>query len=376
MHFARRSQYGWIGADFGARVVKVAQLVRSDGEVRLAGCAAIPLELPQAVGAAEAGSGPTWSAAPRGDAPATAWRGGEQLGDAARAARELAEGLRGKAAAAAVSMRDCEVHLADLATADESPRRLGEATRSLLADVARTPLEALVFDAWPAGDAGAARSSKRYVLTLLRASSDAAAEAVRECGWRCRAIDAQPWAAARALALSSEADPDRGDALLDWGASGAVLTWAARGVPLHARPLKRAALARIFAELETRLGLFPEESRQLLANPDLPSATQGGLRLAAEIVRHGLAEVAEEIRRTLVYWRTLSRGGSPQGIVLAGGGALLPGAVDALATSLALPVRAWDLPRCEAGEQGPATSLFAVAAGLSALAWEDRCSAL
>jgi hypothetical protein len=84
-----------------------------------------------------------------------------------------------------------------------------------------------------------------------------------------------------------------------------------------------------------------------------------------------LARLAHGLRRTLDYWRGITRGKLPEAIFIFGGGGTLAGIGQRLTDQLGIRVEPWHLPAEESAHaaQLPPACLLGVAVGLSALGW-------
>ena len=82
-----------------------------------------------------------------------------------------------------------------------------------------------------------------------------------------------------------------------------------------------------------------------------------------------LSHFVAEVKRTIEFINLQFRSIAPQRLVVAGGGALVPGLPEVLAAETGLKVRLWSL--ASEGNSRPDEALYAVAAALSSLAWEE-----
>jgi len=155
-------------------------------------------------------------------------------------------------------------------------------------------------------------------------------------------VDAAPLALTNAL---SRGVAHEGEArlLLDIGLTGSWLTLYQRGAPYFARRLDWGG-ASVTAAIATALAVPLEEAEEwkLEAGSDSPS-----LRLRPDApemlaVRSSVAALAEEIRRSFAFYRTLGTLPDPLTLWVSGGTARLPGLAGQLSEGLGVPVLRFD----------------------------------
>ncbi|MCA9261990.1 MAG: hypothetical protein KDA61_22385 [Planctomycetales bacterium] len=393
----RAKIYGLIGVDVGHRAVKVAQLVRRGARLEI-GAAAVAAATDQtqsatygnlkATGAsltAAAHTEATWQSESRStDAWAAEARADEAWADEAwaddrygdvdliRAAADICERLSGRCAAATLSMGRCELHLLD--GTPNGRGREGLARWGRLETAATQRLSELSVDGWLAGAGGEKETPRTHVVGMLASDADAIVDDLASLGWRCEAIDAVPWAVARAAALDDRFDVDAGGLCLDWGDASTTLTLARRGRPLFARELKAPSAGEVVRRVADELKMHRGEAERLVAK--LARGDAAVSPLAGALVERAVCEaattVAREITRTAAFWKSALLGEEVRDLFVMGAGALLPYAIDRLRTTWGAPVESWTM-RVAADFVGrpPACALLAPAVGLSALAWEE-----
>lgn len=155
-------------------------------------------------------------------------------------------------------------------------------------------------------------------------------------------VDAAPLALTNAL---SRGVAHEGEArlLLDIGLSGSWLTLYQRGAPYFARRLDWGG-ASITAAIAQSLAVPLEEAEEwkLEAGSDSPS-----LRLQPDspemlAARASAASLAEEIRRSFAFYRTIGRLPDPLTLWMSGSTARLPGLAGQLSEGLGIPVLRFD----------------------------------
>jgi Tfp pilus assembly PilM family ATPase len=335
---------GWIGFDVGDASVKAAQVVRKGSEFRIASAAMIPRRQ-------------RWKADElTADAPLSS-------GDEMMAAASICDRLVGRAAAAVLPMVLCETVQVSASTA----RRGGDELIASVEAELHQSLAGNVIASWPAS----LSSEKVNVVTVPTAWSEQVSGDIAGGRWDCRAIDALPWALARAVVMAAPEAASGAVAALDWGYGRATLTFIHQGTPAFVRTLKDCGYQHFVAAAESALRLSTADAEKVLRRYGLEPADACG-RVISEALAAPMSRLENELRRTLGHWQSQSRGAKPQSISLFGGGSLLRGAADRLAAVLEMPVPLWSLPPIDesVSEQLPPASLLGPAVAASALAWE------
>ncbi|MBA3482917.1 MAG: hypothetical protein H0T51_14000 [Pirellulales bacterium] len=349
---------GWIGFDLGATSVKVAQVVRTDAGPRIRSAAIVPRAERWAPGALT-------DDRPRSSA------------DEIRCSASLCDRLHGANAASILPVTVCDVVQMEAPAA----KRGGavDLLRAMEAETHRTMRDRVV-DSWPVS----LQPGKINVVAAPRAWSEQISADVAAAGWNCRVIDALPWALARAASLNSGVDAGTPVAALDWGYGKSTITLVHNGVPVHVRSLKDCAFQTILETISRGLRLDEGDAELLLQKHGLTTAS-GGIRsaeLAAspapgssvidDLLEQPLNRLTLELRRTLDFWRGITRGKLPEAIFIFGGGGTLAGIGDRLTEQLGIRVGPWQLPAEEPADaaQLPPACLLGAAIGLSAVAWE------
>jgi Tfp pilus assembly PilM family ATPase len=347
----RREQKGWLGIDIGTANVKIAQLVRSDEQMRVLATA----QVPRSARLPEEGQ----------ESVESLWSASGEI----RAAVAIGGGFRGRHAAAAMPMGFCDVHqVSNLAVGEAD---LDREIRSVIETATQCSADHLEFDIWPA-DLG---SRERWnVLAVARPWSDRIYFDVANSGFACHTIDGVPQALARAVSLSASGDAVPPMAVLDWGFSQATFCLIAEGQPVYVRVLKDCSFQAMLSAVASELGVTLDEAGVLL---EKYGARGLNFKTEDEIVSMIAAMVAEPIRhlenelaKTLAHVGYQHRQTAPRKLVLFGGGALVGGLPRHLSRKLRLETSVWSFDKRPPDAERH-DALFGIAMALSALAWED-----
>ena len=354
---------GWIGIDIGTHSVKMAQVERNSGSVRLRRAAAIQRLEP-------------WPAADRLPASSALPSLGQIL-----AAAEYSRGLRGRRAACGLPMSVCEVRGLNIPAGDVRQRRA--MIESELAEDWADRATSVEFDFWEVDVPRIAvneNPANVHVVAAPRPWIDQMADDCRSARLDCWAVDAAPMALGRAAALANQGGTPQPVLAIDWGFRSATLVVAARGQPLYTRALRDSQLSHVITAVESQLGVSRDEAQHLLFTYGLITAAdehQPDTELQAaitEAAENTLDALTREVDRTIQFLSTSRAAWLPDAVVLAGGGACIANVEGHLQTRLEMPVAAWRLPGSSPNgtTDGTSVALFAQAAALSALAWGER----
>lgn len=314
---------GWVGIDAGASAVKLAQVSRRSGRLRVQrtalACRSAPLAPDE-----------------------------EPLRSSLQEIQTvlaIAGGTR-RVAAGALSMSQCDLVAGRASLAGANPPLIGQPWRG----------------AAGRGDDG------WYTLATPEAVADRLCRDLSRAGLSCRSIDGMTHALARATELAAPAPDGVAIGAIDWSHSGAVLVICRDGRPAYVRRLRNCGLAEVEGLLAAELRIGRLGACELMAKAARQSDTAADL--IADIAAPVAGRLATELIRTLEHLRSHREPIRPTQVLLFGGGALL-GLHAELTDRTGTPVRPWTLPGA-APEIAWELPLFGPAIALSALAWEPR----
>lgn len=351
-----QSSTGPIGVDFGARGLKIVQLRRQSGQVRVqaAKCVDLPHE---------------------SDAASASQALAEQVRDAL-ASGEFS-GKRCVVSPARDDVHSCSVRMPKLPEADLAQAVCWEAAERF--GLERTEME---VDSIRLGDVHRASESREEIL-LVAATHDrlhSRLEPLLAAGLRPVAVDFAPVALARlhSMLCRRESDRERVRGVLEIGASGAMFI-VLRGdqvalckpIPIGGRDFDQSVADHLGIDLKTARELRAKRLESP-AGAEKDDATE---RAVFESVRALLDRIVKETSLCLRYYGVTFRGRPPDPIILAGGDALEP-RFGAMLTQVGKLEIVTDDPASPAAplfaefrERGPRGSgppqRWAVAAGLS-----------
>jgi type IV pilus assembly protein PilM len=353
-------QLGWIGVDIGTHTVKLAQVVRDGGEVRLHRAAVIQRP--------------------------TSWAGDDALAleqpipssFEIQAALESG-GFSGKNALCTLPMNVCQLRCLNVPPGTEVERRtiIGGELAEDWAEL-RQPME---FDFWEMETGRSDKASEAFNVSVLAASRLWVSQLWRDCRKNrldCWAIDGAPLTIARAIGLVGGATGGRRVLAIDWGYSNTTLCVVGDEWPLYCRRVHECGFGRVLDGVMQAFDVTLDEAQYLADTQGLHSTNsqapcdatmQSAITQAAEGT---LDELVRQIRRTLSFTESQRRHLQPAAIWLMGGGAAMRNVADYLSQIVGLPVHIWSLTAEEAAgacTAGTRAAVFSAAATLSAAAW-------
>lgn len=352
---------GWIGVDLGTHAVKIAQVERRGGRIRLRDAVAVPRQAPW--------SGDDLQAAPPLPS-ADDVRGGLLLGN----------NFSGRRAACLMTMQLCQTHSLNVpAGSPRERRRLIAEELDKMTDGAMADCE---FDFWDSSLA-VDQTEQNTGVTALSVPRNWATRAggdVFRAGLRCGVMDAVPFAVSRAVAMV--AGRDEPVAALDWGYRSLTFCLVYRGSPAYVRTIRGAGLEELVEPLRDSLNISSDEAVAVLAKHGLPLVDEidvSEIQMAiGKIVAEKLERLVDELNRTLAFLRAQRKPLLPRRLWLFGGGATVRNVAKFLTQKIDLPVAVWDFPGAAGAnrtDRGAVQkthcplAMFGPAMALSSLAW-------
>jgi Tfp pilus assembly PilM family ATPase len=353
---------GWIGVDVGLRTVKLAQVERVGGELRL--CEAVVVQRPAPIDADASEETPPIASA-----------------DEIRAALSVGKRFSGRAAACLLSMGACDLRALEVPPGNEARQRTAIASQLHGASSRGDPDRE--FDFWPtdvAGDEPRSDSATVSVLSVSRQWVARLAEDLRQAGLSCQTLDGLPLALARVVRMAASAGDREPVAVVDWGFVRATFYVVMHGRPVFARCLRGCGLNCVTQSLCEALGVSLDEAQRLLTRHGLAESPRGGGPMREELqvviadaVAPPLKAVVHELNRTLSFLKSQRPTLWPQRIWLLGGGGTVKNIAGFLGARIGVPVRVWGLANASIQDQTATDyppGILAPAIAASALAWE------
>lgn len=230
---------------------------------------------------------------------------------------------------------------------------------------------ALQLSCWDLPEA--ARASKGTAVMAVgytHAKADAYLDVLEGAGLDVVAMDTAASAIARACLPLQSADATT--AVLDMGAGAARLVLVQAGVVTYERTVADCGLAHLATLLGDRLDLDREQVQFVLEDAGLgePGERRGAEALGAArlTIVAQLAPLLADLQMTFAYAEQRYPASPVNQLLLAGGGALMPGVAAHMAQGLGLVVRCvgcGEVVHCDTGADDHATPLLLKAIGLA-----------
>ena len=349
---------GWIGVDVGTHTVKLAQLEKRAGTVRLVDALVVRRSQAWQVGDAGSRAGP--------------WESIREI----RAGLALSKKFRGRDAAVSLPMAVCDVRECQVPTDSSEGPRWETVAQELKAAWGNT-FDQRELEFWNADlPVGQPKSKETlFAFSIPGSWSTRVVKDMTQSGLDGLVLDGLPLALARAVQLGG--DLAGGSVLaVEWGCPRASLCGVFAGHPYYVRCLRGGGFDDVIQSLRVAMSLTTEEAEKLLTEHGLADC---GLHprskmqaVIEDVITEPLEGFVHELKRTLAFLRQHRRGISHQKMILLGGGACLRNVAPFLTDKLVLPVEVWqpDVERMQHGSQPQLPiELFGPAMALSSLRW-------
>ncbi len=368
-HHALRRSYGWTGIEIGCHTINMAQVCKIDNRWLLTAVWSIEHTTPYPLESIPIAS-------PSDEA--FGWLASEEICEYGLAPTlELLENLN-----SLFHGRDCAATLTDgmiayreleLPSSDSAETK--SMVRSEIALETECELEELSTDCWELpSNRPRAETPSFGAVSLKKSTALLLASDLLNAGFECQTLDAVPCAMARATAMVVE-DRDVSTLAVDLGYYQATVTLVVAGKPLMSRGLRSFGLIQLLEQIARTFEISMSDAKTLLFQS--PSTRNGNPTEKDEFsnplqqkLNGFFQSLSNEIDKTIHYANRTYRSITPYQLLLMGAGVRISNIDRAIEARIGLPTHTWaiDLSENLFGNQHVAT--FAIAAGLSMLAWE------
>ena len=237
-------------------------------------------------------------------------------------------------------------------------------------------LEELLTDCWelpqnrPRSNASSfgAVSTKRS--TAMQLASD-----LLKAGFECQTLDAMPCAMARATSMLVD-ECSASTLAIDLGYYQATLTLVQNGLPILSRGVRELGLFQLLELIAISFEISLSDAQTLLFQS---SSNRGGLSNASDDFSNPLQQklggyfqsLTKEIERTVQFADRTYRTMTPSQIMLMGAGVRIPTMDQTIEYRVGIQTHTWALDVAENLFGNQHVGVYAIAAGLSCLAWES-----
>ncbi|MCY3009528.1 MAG: hypothetical protein NTY42_06785 [Planctomycetota bacterium] len=277
----------------------------------------------------------------------------------------------------ATTLTDGMIAYRELELPSAIPSEADAMVRSEIAIETDLDMEELVTNCWELPQCDRRTGTFSYgAVSIKKSEASQIASSLLRAGFECQTMDALPCAIARSTAMVVT-DPDISTLAIDLGYHQATLTLVKAGRPVLSRELRGLGVVALLDQIADALELSRSDAQILLFQPSGKSVCDGPNTLAfSNPIHQQLSSffqvLASEIDKTVQFVNRAYRSATTNQLLLMGTGSRIANLERSLEDRTGLPARLWriDLSDSLFGEQP--TSVYAIAAGLSTLAWEQK----
>lgn len=209
------------------------------------------------------------------------------------------------------------------------PKQMRQALPFQVRDVLPLPVEEAMLDFYPLEEMGKKDTVRGLLIAAPKEAVVNTVHAVEKAGLHVEQVDLSCFATLRAAA-----HPNREtEAVIDIGAKSTIIVIHTEGIPHIVRTIPRGG-DEITALMATRLGMSIAEAELLKCRVGLVNGE--GVEVA-EVVTEALRALLGEIRSSVSYYTSAQPGRNVSRLAMVGGGAQLPGLLEALGQTLNVP---------------------------------------
>jgi Tfp pilus assembly PilM family ATPase len=362
--------YGWTGVEIGCHAIHMAQVRRIDHSWQLAAVWSVEHPSHCSTESTESSSQ---------DDETFGWLPSESicekgLDTTLEYLRDLNTLFKGNYCAA--TLNDGMIDYREMELPQCNPSESLSMVHSEIALESESEMEQLIAGCWqlPNNRPNAITASFGAV-SVKRSTAQRIANDLLAVGFECQTLDAVPCAMARATAMVTD-DKQVATLAVDIGYKQATITLVHNGQPILSRGIRNLGLLPLIEQIATSFEITLSDSKTLLfqatAGRSVPTDDQDQFtNPLQQVLNQYMHILALEIDKTIEYANRAYRTITASQLLLMGDGCRIPSVQCELASRVGLLTQIWsiDLSSNLFGEQQIAS--FAIAAGLSALAWED-----
>ena len=218
----------------------------------------------------------------------------------------------------------------EMSVANLPEREMRKSLPFQVRDMLPLPVDKSLLDFYPLEIGGDGKTVRGLLIAAPKEAVLTAVEAIEQAGLHVSRVDLASFALLRAAAYLDE----KVGAIVDIGAHATSVVVHQDGEPLIVRTLPRGG-AEITERIAARVGATVPEAESIKCRVGL--LDEGGPDTAA-VVRDAIRPLISEIGSSFAYLTTADKQARVARVALSGGGAGLPGLVDALREQLDLDV--------------------------------------
>jgi Tfp pilus assembly PilM family ATPase len=248
---------GWIGIEWGTQTLRLAQVERCHGELRIVASAIVSRYGDFSASQKSLSAVPSWSA--------------QELQTAIRSNPCFS----GRRAACVLPMHLTELRQLTIPPANDAERYAMVSNEIALAHGETE--EDLVFDYWNASAASPDASESVNAMSASGSLVEKMTQTLAQAGLECEALDGLPFSLSRAVGFASGRE-NAPVAVLNWGIASSMFCLVQNSEPLFTRHLRNCGLADLLEAVGKTLALPEEDVLDALATYGLPSGSSPNTR--------------------------------------------------------------------------------------------------
>lgn len=265
----------------------------------------------------------------------------------------------------------------ELPTSDDSDSQ--SMVRSEVATEIECDLEDVLTDCWALPQNRTRSTTTSFgVVSLKRSSAMLLASDLLHAGFECQVLDAMPCAMARATSMALETSNDSiqsSTLAIDLGYQHATITLVVNGNPVLTRILRHSGLVQLLDQIASTFEISLADAQTLLFQSStiraLGSDRSDEFSDPLQQKRNAyLMSLTSEIEKTVVYISRTYRDFIPAKILLMGAGVRVPNIKQAIEHRTEMSTDFWSIDTSSNLFGMKHSGAYAIASGLSALAWE------
>jgi Tfp pilus assembly PilM family ATPase len=276
----------------------------------------------------------------------------------------------------ATTLTDGMIAYRELELPSNLPSEANAMARSEIAIESDLDVEELVTDCWELPPCDTRASTFSYgAVSIQKSEASHVASSLLRAGFECQIMDALPCAMARSTAMVVT-DPETSTLGVDLGYHQATLTLVKAGRPVLSRELRGLGVVALLDQIADAFELSRSDAQTLLFQPSGKANNDDPNKLAFSNPIHlylssFLQVLASEIEKTIQFATRAYHFAVPSQLLIMGAGSRIAHLEHSLENRTGLPADFWSIDQSHSLFAEKHSSVYAVAAGLSTLAWEQ-----
>lgn len=275
----------------------------------------------------------------------------------------------------AATLTDGMIAYRELDLPSKEPSEANAMVRSEIAIETDLDVEELMAECWELPQSNPRMNTFSFgAVSIKKSEAFHVASCLLRAGFECQTMDALPCAMARSTAMMVP-DSDVSTLALDLGYQQTTVTLVKAGRPILSRELRGLGLITLIDQIAASFELSRSDAQTLLFQPadSVIGSDSSSLHFSNPIHQHlssFLQLLTAEIGKTIQFANSAYRTAVPGQILLMGAGSRIASLNSSLSDRTGLPTHYWRINQSDNLFDDHHTSVYAVAAGLSTLAWE------